>query len=130
MQMELLVGLVVLVDGAAVHARELGGARDDRAEHGLEIERRAHRLSDFAECLSSPTDLRELGGSRFQFLEQAHVLDGDHRLVGKGLEQFLLRLGNWSGLGPAHDDGTDRTVRRAASARPGMLRKPPENGER
>ena len=29
------------------------------------------------------------------FVEQAHVLNGDHRLVGEGLDQLDLLLGEW-----------------------------------
>jgi len=34
----------------------------------------------------------EFARPRFQFLKQAHVLDGDHGLVGKGLNQINLPL--------------------------------------
>ena len=33
-----------------------------------------------------------------EFLEQPHVLDGDHRLVGKGFEQLDLRRGEGAHL--------------------------------
>ncbi len=38
---------------------------------------------------------------RLQLLEQAHVLDRDHRLVGEGLEQSDLLVGERFLLGPA-----------------------------
>ena len=33
---------------------------------------------------------RQLAGARFHVLEQTHVFDGDHRLVGKGSDEFDL----------------------------------------
>ena len=33
-------------------------------------------------------------------LEQLHVLDGNHRLIGEGLEERDLVVGEWSGLAP------------------------------
>jgi hypothetical protein len=48
MQNEPLALVVVLVDRAAIGSRELGRARHDRRQHGLEIERRAHGLADLA----------------------------------------------------------------------------------
>ena len=35
----------------------------------------------------------------FEFLEQPHVLDGDHRLVGEGFEKLDLRRGEGAHLG-------------------------------
>ena len=57
----------------------------------------------------------------FEFLEQPHVLDGDHRLVGEGFEQFDLRRGEGAHLGatraqcsnefPLLTKGNDKKVR-------------------
>jgi hypothetical protein len=43
-----------------------------------------------------------------QLIEQPHVLDGDDRLVGEGLEQGDLPLRKEVHLGAAEDDRTDR----------------------
>jgi hypothetical protein len=56
LQPEFLGALVVLEDRSAVQTRELYGARNDRLQHGLELERRAHRLPDFAQRLELATD--------------------------------------------------------------------------
>ena len=40
-------------------------------------------------------------------LEQAHVLDGDDRLVGESLEEVDLLVGEWTDLRPADHDRTD-----------------------
>ena len=52
-------------------------------------------------ALSSPTDRVSSRGTRLQLLEQPDVLDRDHGLIGKGLEQRDLRVGERSGFGPA-----------------------------
>ena len=44
-------------------------------------------------AFSSPTDRVSSARPRLQFLEQPHVLDGDDRLVGEGLEQLDLLVG-------------------------------------
>ena len=49
--------------------------------------------SEVAVCCSS--DFGQFLRARLHLVEQAHVLDGDHRLVGKSLEQFNLLLGEW-----------------------------------
>src|SRR5262245_8269524 len=84
---ELLRSLVVLEDRPAIEPRELHGPRHDGGEHRLQIERRADRLADLAERGELPDRARQLLRPRLQLLEQADVLDRDHRLVGKGLEQ-------------------------------------------
>jgi hypothetical protein len=81
---ELLGALVVLVDGARFGAGELVGARDDGAEHGLEVERGAERLADLAEGLQLLDRAGELGRAGLQLAQQSRVLDGDGRLVGEG----------------------------------------------
>ncbi len=51
--------------------------------------------------------------SRFtslQLVEQPHVLDRDHRLVGEGLEQRDLVVGEPAGLAAGHRDRPDRLV--------------------
>src|SRR5262249_40908537 len=44
---------------------------------------------------------------RLELVEQARVLDGDDRLVGKGLEQGDLLLTEWSYLEAPYCDGAD-----------------------
>ena len=66
-QQERLGVLVVLVDGARVGAGELARAGDDRAEHGLEVQRGAEGLADLAErSVSCSTELGELGRAGLQ----------------------------------------------------------------
>ena len=68
--------LVELVDRAArVGLRQLDGVGDDGQQHGIEVERRADRLADFAQRAHFLDRARERLGARLDLLEQAHVLD-------------------------------------------------------
>ena len=74
-----------------INSANLCGALDDRVEHRLHVRRRA---ADDAEHLGR-CRLMLQGFAQFcvallEFLEQPHVLDGDHRLVGEGLKQLDL----------------------------------------
>ena len=69
----------------------------DHIQHRLNIRRRA---GDDAQDLTR----RSLLLQRFlEFLEQPHVLDGDHRLVGEGFEELDLRRGEGAHLGATCD---------------------------
>ena len=71
---------------------------DQRIQHRLQVECRA---ADHLEHVGGGglllQRLAEIVGARLHLVEQSHVLDRDHRLVGEGLEQFdLLRTeGPW-----------------------------------
>ena len=71
-----------------------GGALDDGVEDRLHVRRRA---ADDAEHLGRRRlMLQRLAQFRValaEFLEQPHVLDGDHRLVGEGFEKRDLLFG-------------------------------------
>ena len=41
--------------------------------------------------------LLQLARARLHLLEQPHVLDGDDRLVGEGLDELDLLVGEWLG---------------------------------
>ena len=47
--------------------------------------------SEVAVCCSSASD--KLARARLHLVEQPHVLDRDHRLVGEGRDQFDLLVG-------------------------------------
>src|SRR3990172_2309188 len=102
--------LVVLGDRAGVRARELAGARDDRAEHCLDVEGRADRLADLAQGLQLLDRSGQVLGSGLQFLEEADVLDGDDSLVGEGLDKGDLLVGEWPDLAPPCRDHPDKGV--------------------
>jgi hypothetical protein len=54
--------------------------------------------------------LRQLPGALLQCGEQPRVLDGDHRLTGKGFQELDLRLGKQLRLEPHDCDGADRDL--------------------
>ena len=83
-------------------------ALDDGVEHRLHVRRRA---ADDAEHLGRRRlMLQRLAQFRValaEFLEQAHVFDSDHRLVGEGLEKCDLLFGERPHLAAANDDDAD-----------------------
>ena len=89
-KVEFFPRLVELVDRARVGAGELVRAGDDRRQHRLEVERRAHRAADLAERLQLLHRPAQRARPLLQLLEQADVLDGDDRLVGERLQQLDL----------------------------------------
>ena len=97
-------------------AEQAPAALDDRVEHRLRV---GDRAAD---------DAQDLGGRGLPLerllglVEQAHVLDRDHRLVGEGLEQLDLVLRERSGLAPGDADHADRRRPRAAAGCTTMLR--------
>ena len=75
------------------------GTLDDGIEDRLHVRGRA---ADNAEHLSR-SSLMLQGLAQFciaflQFLEQTHVLDGDHGLVSKGFEESDLLISEWTDL--------------------------------
>ena len=86
-----------------------GGALDDRIEDRLHV---CWRAADNAEHLRR----RRLMLQRFaqfcvalaEFLEQSHVLNGDHRLVGESFEESDLLVGEWTDFRSADMNRSDR----------------------
>ena len=105
---ELLGRLVVLVDRPAIGARELSGAGDDGRQHRVEIERRADGPADVAEGGELPHRARQLGCARLQLAQEAGILDGDDGLVGEGLNQLDLGVGERAGRMAGEHDHPDR----------------------
>ena len=60
--------------------------------------RRADDLQHVGGCGLMLQRFAQVGGFRLHLFEQAGVLDGDHRLVGEGLHQIDLALGERAGL--------------------------------
>ena len=79
------------------------GALDDGVEDRLHVRRRA---ADDAEHLGGRRlMLQRLAQFRIalaEFLEQPHVLDGDHGLVGEGFEKFDLFISERANFGAAN----------------------------
>ena len=68
-----------------------GGALDDGVEDRLHVRgRAADDAEHLGRCRLMLQRLAQFRVALLQFLEQPHVLDGDHRLVGEGFEQCDL----------------------------------------
>ena len=106
-QAELFLRLVIVVDRAGIGAGKLHRLGDDRAQDFVEVERSVDRLADLAERAQLFDRLRQLGGAGAQLVEQAHVLDGDHGLVGEAREQFDLLVREWPHGRPVERDDAD-----------------------
>ena len=92
-QMKFALHIVEDIDRASLGAGELHRLGDDGGEHGLEIERRVHRLRHFAERAQFADRAAKLIGALAQFVQQPRVLDRDDRLVGEVLDQLDLLVG-------------------------------------
>src|SRR3990172_3784784 len=84
------------------------GASNDRVEDRLDV---GLRLADHPEDLARRGLLlegdSEIPVARLQLLEEADVLDGDDGLVGEGLEEGDLLLGEWALLHAANEKRPD-----------------------
>ncbi|HMH54535.1 MAG TPA: hypothetical protein VK548_30145 [Candidatus Acidoferrum sp.] len=92
-------------DMATACATESRRVLDERFEHRLKIERRAaDDLEDFAGGGLLLERFAEIVVACLKLGEKSHVLDRDHRLVGKGLEERDLLVGERVDLGPPKRD--------------------------
>ena len=88
--MKFALQLVEDVDRSGLGAGELHRLGDDGGQHGLEIERRVHRLRHFAERAQLADRAAKLIGALSQCVQKPNVLDRDGCLVGEGLDQCDL----------------------------------------
>ena len=85
-----------------------GRILNERIQHRLEIERRAaYDFQHFARRRLLLEGLGEVAVASLQFLEQPHVLDGDHGLVGEGFEKGDLFLRERTDLRSANHNRPD-----------------------
>ncbi len=85
--------------------------RHDGLEHRCQIARRtADDAQDFGSRGLLLQRLAELARARLHFIEQPHVLDGNHRLVGEGGDQFDLLVGERPHLGACQCQNADRNA--------------------
>src|SRR5262249_25878791 len=92
-QLEFLADLVENIDGAGLGAGKLGRLGYDGSQDGLQVDGRIDRLGDLAKRAQFFNRLREFARARLHLVEQAHVLNRDHRLVGEGRHQLDLLVG-------------------------------------
>src|SRR5262249_58615049 len=85
-----------------------GGALHDGIKNWLHVRRRA---ADDTKHLGRRglmfQSLAQFRIALLQFFEQPHVLDGNYGLVGKGLKQSDLLVGEWTNLRAANRDSPD-----------------------
>ena len=122
-QQELFGRFVVFVNRSAVGAAQLHRVGDDTGEHGFKIQSRAHRLADLAERFQFSHRPNQLAGALLQFLQQTHVLDGDHGLIGEGGDQIDLAVAKTACIHSEDDNDTDRNAFSRAKAQPSIARK-------
>src|SRR3989442_14843769 len=80
-----------------------------RVQNGLQVKSRAaNDFQNFAGRRLLVQSFGEVAVASLQFLKQAHVLDGDHRLVGEGLEKSDLLLREWAHLGASDQNNANR----------------------
>ncbi len=101
---------IVPEDQAVLGTADVDGILQQSLEDALEVE---HRPADGLEHLGRgcllPQRLAKLLGACLHLVEQPHVLDGDHRLVGEGLDQFDLLVGKWSDDSAEQVEHTNRS---------------------
>ena len=84
------------------------GVPHDRLEHGLRVRLRpADRAQDLARRRLLLEGFGQLAIPALELLEQPDVLDGDHGLVGEGLHQLDLLVGERPDLRPSDHENTD-----------------------
>ena len=93
--MELFCSLIVLVNDTTIGSRELDSMAHNGTEHSLQVEGRADRLTDLTQRFQFADRFRKLLRPRFEFLEEPYILDGDHGLVGEGLQQLDVLFAEW-----------------------------------
>ena len=79
-----LLGLLKNIDRTGFCIGELGRFGNDGGQDSFEVNARINRLGDFAKCPQFLDRLRKFVGAGLHLLEQPHVLNRDHRLVGEG----------------------------------------------
>src|SRR5207253_1105682 len=96
-------------DDRVSRTAEPGRIGGDRVEHRLHVRGRSRNdPKDLTHRRLLLERFAKFAIARFEFLEQANVLDRDDRLVGKGLQQSDLLVGEWPGFGPDDSNGEDR----------------------
>ncbi len=96
-------------DCGHIRLAKLRGRLGQRIEHRLQIERRA--ADDFQHVRRRRLLLQRLaqfGGARLHLVEQADILDGDHGLVGEGLDKLDLAIRERADFRPGQGEDADR----------------------
>jgi hypothetical protein len=107
---EHLLGRIELVDHALVGLRERHRAVDDGGKYGFQIERGIDGAQDFFQRLEFGDRACQFGGAGLQFAEGGDAADGDHRLLGEGLQQFDMSIGEGVDMRVDEHDDADRNT--------------------
>src|SRR5262245_2587146 len=99
--------LIVFIDRSTVGTAQLDSVRGYARQYGFEVQSRADGLTNLAERSQFSDRSRQFACPRLEFLEQAHVLDRDNRLVGEGFEKLNLPFSERPDLHPTNHDCTD-----------------------
>src|SRR5262249_42781553 len=96
---------VVAENHAVLSAANADGILQQGCKDALEVERRpADGLEHLGRSGLLPQRLAQLLRARLHLVEQPHVLDRDHRLVGEGRNQLDLLVGEWTYGFALYDD--------------------------
>src|SRR5262249_3254874 len=96
LEIELAARFVEHINRAATCVRQGAGVLEDARQHYFQLERRAYCPSNLPQCLLLLDGPRKLMRAGPHLLKQPRVFDGDDGLVGEGLKQRDLLVGEWS----------------------------------
>jgi hypothetical protein len=108
--MELFRSRIVLVNDTTIGSRELDRMAHNGAEHSLEVEGRADRLTDLAQRSKLADRLREIARPIFEFFKEPDVLYSNHGLIGEGLKQGDLFFREGMNLCAPHMNRANRNI--------------------
>ena len=118
----MVLALRTEADQGEIRVEELGGLAGDQVQALLETERHEDLLDDFSDRLDVSQALAGL-------LVESRVIEGQGRLVGKGLEESHLDLGEDAARAVGHREGADGAAldpqrHRGECADPGLFDAP------
>src|SRR5215472_5276483 len=105
-----LTGWVELKDATAIRSGEIHRIAGNRIQHLPQIQRRADRPANVAKSANLFERKLKLAGALLNFLEQPHVLNGNHRLVGEGRHKLDLFVSKRLDLSPEDNDHANRNA--------------------
>ena len=98
-------------DAAVVRTTKFDRGIDQRVEHCREVEGRpADYLQNIGGCRLLAQRLAEFAAARLHLVEQAHIFDGNHSLIGEGLQQRDLSRREKPWPRSSDVDGADRAA--------------------
>ena len=105
-----LTGCVEFKDSTAIRFREIHCIASDRVKYLPQIQRRANRAAYLAKGAHLFKRKLKLACPLLDFLKQADVLDGDHRLVGESFDQRHLFIAKRPHFPPPSRNNSDEFI--------------------